>query len=99
MAHLKIYRPSKSVMQSGRAKTKMWVAEFEPSEKKIPDSLMGWNGSGDTRSQIVMHFSTLEEALSFAKRQGHSYTVRPDQSQKLPKPKSYADNFKYNKVQ
>ena len=30
----RIYRPSKTAMQSGRAKTKDWVLEFEPADAR-----------------------------------------------------------------
>ena len=38
----KIYKPSKTSMQSGRAKTKKWIVEFVPDENFEKDHLMGF---------------------------------------------------------
>ena len=42
---IKIYKPSKSSMQSGLGKTKQWLAEYISEKDKTKDSLMGWNSS------------------------------------------------------
>ena len=42
---IKIYKPSKSSMQSGLGKTKQWLAEYISDKDKIIDSLMGLNSS------------------------------------------------------
>ena len=44
----RIFQRPKNAMQSGRARTEEWVLEFQSSEAKKPDPLMGWAGSGDT---------------------------------------------------
>ena len=88
----KIYRPSKTAMQSGRAKSKAWVLEFEPSQAKRPDPLMGWTSSGDTRRQIHLDFETKEEAIAYAKRYGIAFQVR-DARETPRQIKSYASNF------
>ena len=49
---IKIYKPSKSSMQSGLGKTKQWLAEYISEKDKTKDSLMGWNSSSDTKEQI-----------------------------------------------
>ncbi len=41
----KIYRPARSAMQSGQAKTHDWILEFVPEGGKWLDPLMGWTGS------------------------------------------------------
>ena len=53
---IKIYKPSKSSMQSGLGKTKQWLAEYIPEKDKIKDTLMGWNSSLDTKVQIKVFF-------------------------------------------
>ncbi len=93
MTRTRIYKPSKTAMQSGRAGTRRWVLEFEPAEKKAPDDLMGWAGSGDMTSQIRLKFETLEEAVEYAKRKGLDYVVLEPHAPK-PKIRTYADNFK-----
>ena len=51
---LKIYKPSKTAMQSGLGKTKRWLAEYISDVDNVKDSLMGWNSSKDTKSQIIL---------------------------------------------
>ena len=80
-------------MQSGRANSRQWVMEFEPSYPRERDPLMGWTSSRDTRRQVMLHFPTKEEAVAFAKRNGYGYTVIEPHARRI-KPKSYAENFK-----
>ncbi len=95
---VRIYRPAKNAMQSGRANTRHWVLEFEPSDRKEPDPLMGWNGSRDTQSQVRIRFDSKEQAVAHAEREGYAYTVIEDKPVKAPKPKNYADNFRFDRV-
>ena len=80
-------------MQSGKARTSDWLLEFEPSEAKRPDTLMGWAGSGDTQQQVVLKFETAEDAQAYATRYGIEAHVIPTPVRKL-KLQSYADNFR-----
>jgi hypothetical protein len=60
---------------------------------------MGWNGSKDTRNQLRLRFHTKEEAVAFATREGYAYKLEEDEpAKKLPKPKSYADNFRFDRI-
>ncbi|HUC71788.1 MAG TPA: ETC complex I subunit [Stellaceae bacterium] len=97
MAQTRIYRPAKTAMQSGRARTRKWVLEYEPPTGSGRDPLMGWTTSTDTSSQVRLHFDTIEEARAFADRQGLAYTIIEPQAIS-EKPKSYADNFRYDRV-
>ncbi|SVE59911.1 uncharacterized protein METZ01_LOCUS512765, partial [marine metagenome] len=45
-------------MQSGLGKTKKWLAEYISEVDTVKDSLMGWNSSLDTQSQIKVFFDT-----------------------------------------
>ena len=65
---IKIYKPSKTSMQSGFKKTKLWLAEYISEVEKVKDSLMGWNSSLDTKSQIKLFFDTKEQAIEWAKK-------------------------------
>ena len=56
---IKIYKPSKSSMQSGQKNTKKWLAEYISEAEEIKDTLMGWNSSLDTKSQIKIFFETV----------------------------------------
>ena len=84
-------------MQSGLARTKDWVLEFEPELPRTIDPLMGWTGSQDTRQQVQLSFDTKEEAIAYAERNGIPYTVHDPEPRK-PIPKSYADNFRYGRI-
>jgi hypothetical protein len=88
----RIYQPARTATQSGRAKTRHWLLELEPQDRKRIDPLCGWSGSGDTEQQLQLRFSTREAALAYARRVG--LEVRLFEShQRVVRPKSYADNF------
>ena len=97
MALARIYRPSKSAMQSGRAQTHMWLLEYEPVTRRDPDPLMGWSSARDTLNEVQMRFRTLEEAVAFAEKHALDYTIIKPQAS-TPKAKSYADNFRYGRI-
>jgi hypothetical protein len=94
---VRIFRPAKNAMQSGRGKIKHWVLEFEPSDAKRPDALMGWAGSRDTRSQLRLSFDSKEDALAYAQRNGFVARVQ-EPKERTVQPKNYADNFAFNRV-
>ncbi len=96
MAQARIYRPAKTAMQSGRAKTLKWLLDYEQATQRRPDPLMGWSSAADTLNQVQLRFDTLEEAIAFAQKQGLDYTVI-DPHKRVFKPKSYADNFRYDR--
>lgn len=92
----RIYRPAKTAMQSGKAKTKEWLLEFEPESAKLPDPLMGWAQSKDMDGQIRLTFETREEAIAYAQKRQIPFRVLE------PKPvrrviKAYADNFAFTR--
>jgi len=88
----RIFRPGKTATQSGRAKTHLWVLEFERSDRVAADPLMGWIGGGDTRRQLSLKFPSREAAEAYAAKHGIACTVEVPQEPHL-KPKNYADNF------
>jgi hypothetical protein len=88
----RIFQRIKNSMQSGRAHVGTWTLEFEPAEAKKADPLTGWQGSGDTREQVHLHFDSLEDAKAYAERYGIAYRVVPTQERSL-KLQAYADNF------
>jgi ETC complex I subunit conserved region len=97
MMQARIYRPAKTAMQSGRWRTRKWVLEYEPATGRSRDPLMGWTTADDTLNQVQLLFETVDEAKAFAQRQGLGYTVIEPQAVS-DKPKSYADNFRYDRV-
>ncbi len=81
-------------MQSGRAKTKSWVLEYENASARRPEPLMGWTGCEDTLGQVSLKFDTLQDAQSYAEAKGLYYKAQAETVRKL-KPRNYGDNFKY----
>ena len=79
--------------QSGRANSGIWLLEFERQEPQRPDPLTGWNGSGDTNTQVRITFRTKDEAIAYAERRKIPYHLVPATPVKL-KIQAYADNFR-----
>ncbi len=92
----KIYRPAKTAMQSGRAKTGNWVLEFDPEMPRTIDPLMGYTSSADMKSQIRMNFASREAAVAYAEQNGIAYRViEPKEATR--RQISYAENFRYDR--
>ena len=85
-------------MQSGRARTKAWLLEFEPQTPRMIDPLTGWTGSDDMNQQIALEFETREEAVAYAKTHDVEFQVF-EPHQPKPRPKSYSDNFRFDRKQ
>ena len=49
MRKAKIYKPTKTAMQSGKRNTKNWLLEFDTLDCGV-NPLMGWETSRDTMS-------------------------------------------------
>ena len=94
---IKIYKPSKTAMQSGIGKTKKWLAEYISDEETVKDHLMGWNSSADTKTQIKVFFETKEQAIAWAKKNNYQFYIEEPKVKKI-KPKSYSSNFREHKV-
>jgi hypothetical protein len=94
----RIYKPSRSAMQSGDAKSENWLLEFESETPRTTDPLMGWTSSGDTRQQLKLKFETKELAIAYAERNGLAYVVAKEPPERLHK-KSYSDNFKWGRTE
>ena len=97
VANARIFKPARNAMQSGKAKTKDWILEFEPAAAKRADPLMGWAGSTDTSGQVQLKFATQAEAEAYARRVGLDYAVAAPHKPDL-KIRAYADNFRYERV-
>ena len=85
----RIYKPAKTAMQSGKARTKEWVLDYE---REAPHQIEPLTASGDMRQQIRLQFGTAEEAIAYCERHGIPYQLSE------PKPSvhrivSYVDNF------
>ncbi|MFN0263690.1 ETC complex I subunit [Tepidamorphus sp. 3E244] len=92
----KIYRPARTAMQSGKAKTRFWLLEFEHSAAREIEPLMGWTSSKDTRQQLRLKFDSKEEALAYAAKNGIDAQVfaEPVRRRRVV---SYSDNFRFDR--
>jgi hypothetical protein len=92
----RIYKPARTAMQSGTAKTKDWVLDYEPAEPREVEPLMGWTSSGDMCQQLRLRFETQDEAIAYCERHAIPFQLA------LPKEPTrrviaYADNFAYGR--
>ena len=83
-------------MQSGKARTRKWVLEYEPAVPREIEPLMGWTASSDMLSQVILEFDSSEEAVAYAKRHGIAYRVF-EPHKPTPKTKAYSDNFRFDR--
>ncbi|MBC6980858.1 ETC complex I subunit [Caulobacter sp. 17J80-11] len=94
----RIYRPAKTAMQSGKAKTQDWVLEFAPASARTPDPLMGWSSSSDMNAQVRLNFEDSAQAVAYAEKHGIPFRlVEPNEPKRIIK--AYADNFAANRKQ
>lgn len=90
----RIYQPARTAMQSGTAKTHVWLLEFAPATAREVDPLMGWTSSSDTQTQVRLRFETREEAIAYAQAQGIEATVtEPKPRQANIRARGYGENF------
>ncbi len=88
----RIYRPAKTAMQSGQAKTREWQLDYEPDLPPEVEPLMGWTSTSDMKRQVRLNFASKEEAIAYCEKNGIAYQV----FETLQAPRrglSYADNF------
>lgn len=92
---VRIYKPAKSAMQSGRAKTHEWLLEPELLTPRTPEPLMGWVSAADTLGELRgrLRFASAEEAIAFAGRHGWTYILEEPAERRI-QPRNYLDNFR-----
>jgi hypothetical protein len=93
----RIYKPAKTAMQSGAAKSKDWVLDYEPEEALEVEPLMGWTSSADMKREVGLRFATKEEAIAFCERQGIAYILFEAKDPPPRRGLSYADNFAFSR--
>ena len=91
MKRAKIYKPSKTAMQSGVKKYDKWIVEFLTDKPGI-NPLMGWESSTDTFNSVKLEFKTKELAIEYSKKNKIDYELIESKNRKIIK-KSYSDNF------
>jgi ETC complex I subunit-like protein len=90
----RIYRPARTAMQSGTAKAKEWVLDYEPEQPRTVEPLMGWTSSADMKQELRLSFATKDEAVAYCEHHGIPYQVfetKPPVRQRI----SYSDNFAF----
>ncbi|MFQ5562857.1 MAG: ETC complex I subunit [Parvularculaceae bacterium] len=93
----RIFRPSKTAMQSGKAKSARWVLEFEAEAARRIDPLMGWTSADETTpGQVRLYFDTKDEAVAYAERRNIPFQVK-EAPETAPVFKAYSDNFAYRR--
>ena len=81
-------------MQSGPAKTDVWVLEFAPATAREVDPLMGWTSSDDTQAQVRLRFDSRTAAEAYAQTHGIACEVTEPKPRKLTiRPRGYGENF------
>ena len=93
MTIARILEQERKTTQSGKANAGKWILEFERQQPLRPDPLTGWNGSGDTNTQVRMTFGSKEAAIAYCDKHGLAYHVVPAAPVRL-KLQAYADNFR-----
>uniref|UniRef100_A0A9L0SRQ3 NADH dehydrogenase [ubiquinone] iron-sulfur protein 4, mitochondrial n=1 Tax=Equus caballus TaxID=9796 RepID=A0A9L0SRQ3_HORSE len=64
---VRIFVPARNNMQAGVNNTKKWKMEFDTRER-WENPLMGWASTADPLSNMVLTFSTKEDAVAFAEK-------------------------------
>lgn len=94
----RIYRPARTAMSSGTAKTHDWLLEYAPASARSVDPLMGWTSSDDTQSQVRLRFSSKQAALDYARANNiDAQVIEPKARRQNIRPGGYGENFATNR--
>jgi len=94
----RIFQPARNAMQSGQAKTRNWVLEYMPEQRRAVDPLMGWTSSGDMHSQVRLSFDSKQAAIDYATVHGIAYRLdEPHKRKPTVRAGGYGENFATNR--
>ncbi len=94
----RIYKPARTAMSSGTARTREWVLEFVPEAPREIDPLTGWTGSRDTQAQVRLQFETQAEAEDYARARGIEFVALRAQTRRANlRAGGYGENFATNR--
>ena len=94
----RIFKPARTAMSSGTAKTRDWVLEFIPETAREIDPLTGWTGSRDTQAQVRLQFESQADAEAYARDKNiDAIVLRPQGRTANLRPGGYGDNFATNR--
>ena len=91
MKKAKIFKPTKTAMQSGPGKIDKWVLEYITEQNSI-NPLMGWESSTNTLNELKLEFASKDKAIEYAKKNKINFEIIDEKKRKIVK-KSYANNF------
>lgn len=83
-------------MQSGTNNIHHWEMEFD-NRQRWENPLMGWTSTGDPLSNMKVQFKSSEEAIEHCEKNGWSWFIDEVKEVKGFKPKSYGENFSWNR--
>jgi hypothetical protein len=89
---VKIFRPAKSAMQSGKKGKKWLMIPVEEANVRSINPLLGWVSVGNSLSQLRLEFQSKEAAVEFAKSRNFEFEIEEPKIASV-KQKSYAGNF------
>ncbi|KAI9821711.1 MAG: NADH:ubiquinone oxidoreductase 21kD subunit [Pycnora praestabilis] len=91
---VRIYRPAKTATQSGDWHGHHWRMDWDILHKgyRWENPLMGWQSSADFMQGTHLNFTSKEDAIRFAQKQGYEYFVQEPNERRVI-PKAYANNF------
>ncbi|KAJ1920760.1 ndufs4 NADH dehydrogenase Fe-S protein subunit [Mycoemilia scoparia] len=94
---VRIYRPTRNAMTSGKDQTRFWKIDFDSLEMadRWENQLIGWASSADPMQSVRLKFTSKDAAIRFAEKQGWNYYVQEPKTPKFRK-KEYKANFLYN---
>lgn len=95
MADVRIYKPSKNVMQSAPNAEDRWIVQYLGSKKYVTDPVMGWTSSSNVKTHMSMSFDTKEEAIAYCEKKNLSYEVSKPAKRKV-QIRSYAAKLMQN---
>ena len=90
----KIYKPSKSAMQSGVGNSDKWLLEYAPENTRFIEPIMHWNANSDMREmQVRLFFDSQKDAEEYAISNRINYIIiQPETKSVIIK--QYINNFK-----
>ena len=98
MKYARIYRPTKTAMQAGKARTRRWVLAWPSKTLQETEYLMRWNIAHDTQRYVSLSFVSRESGVFFAQKHNIPFIVEEDNLQATSlRPRSYADRLRYKK--
>jgi hypothetical protein len=77
----RIFRPHRSGMTSGKARSKGWRLVFERRSAPYVEPLMGWTADDDPLATVELSFPRLKAAIRYAERRRIPYVVQSAEGQ------------------